>query len=279
MQKSIRWWGVLLVAVALLAALPAAAQEEPNVSFEILESGSRIERTFQPGVGAMLFVFHGTEGDEVTVAMNQITDDLDPFLVILGPAGEVVGSDDDGGSGPMLSAEVTATLPVTGSYLIVASSFANIDAILEAEDSEPYDYELTLEGNNLPTTPGFDPERFMLATGGDMTDGQAFEGFSNEKEPVYYYRFNAEEGERINIVVKDADFDTILHVFDSEGNRVAVNDDAEEGVLESAINGLEITSTGTYLVFVTDVFFYAAGDAESMFTFNGGKFTVTLTRG
>ena len=67
---------------------------------------------------AQLYAFDATKGDTVTITMTQIDDDLDPFLVLLGSAGEVIATDDDSGT-VSLSAEISGreTANATGRIL------------------------------------------------------------------------------------------------------------------------------------------------------------------
>ncbi|HEX8285466.1 MAG TPA: pre-peptidase C-terminal domain-containing protein [Pyrinomonadaceae bacterium] len=71
-----------------------------------------------------LYTFSGTAGQQVSVAMSSSA--FDTFLYLAGPNGEIFAADDDGGGGGNSRIPATSgffTLPVTGTYQILANSF------------------------------------------------------------------------------------------------------------------------------------------------------------
>jgi len=244
-----------------------------DVGIQLLESGDSIEGVFESTVGTIVYGFHASEGDVVTITMTQTSDDLDPFLILTGPRGEVLASDDDSGEESLSSAITDVTLPFDGSYLIIASSFLNVRAPSEA-GADTQTFVLTLEGNEPATDdPNYDPERLFFYTG-TLEVGGSTTGYSSFAEPIFYYDFDGEEGAVLDFVIDDADFDTLVHVFDNVGSRIAVNDDADG--LKSAITDLELPYTGTYFVMVTSAFFYHA-PIQTETDYVGGEFTLSVT--
>jgi uncharacterized protein (TIGR03437 family) len=78
----------------------------------------------RPGRAAVLYSFNATAGQRASIAMSSTA--VDPYLYLIGPSGQVVASDDDGGGG--LNSRIPAssgflTLPVTGTYIIDATTF------------------------------------------------------------------------------------------------------------------------------------------------------------
>ncbi len=269
----------LLLLVTALAALPVQAQSEPETDDALLFSpfslydGDIIVEALSEDMQAQLYAFDATKGDTVTITMTQIDDDLDPFLVLLGSAGEVITRDDDSGE-VSLSAEISeALLPATGTYFVMATSYHYANTLISFEtDQEDLDYELSISGI---TPPDNDDDTFTYYAG-TLESGVPVEGYSTLEEPVFYYDLEATAGDVLNLTMTSDDFDTILHVFNPRGERIAVNDDAEG--TNSAIAGLELTETGTYLIFATDLFFYNAGFDmdESMISYVGGTFEIKL---
>lgn len=270
---------VVIVLALLIAPAGVLAQDGASqLVFTKLQDGETITSDLTRSAGANLYVFDGSEGDVVTVSMTQITEDLDPLLVLLGPAGEVIAADDDSGDVFLSSLIESVTLPQSGSYFIMATSFQFVDDIIDVEsDNEVFEYELSLSGNTLPKgMPDYDPEQFLFMAG-TVEYGETTQGVSSEQEPVFYYLFQGAAGDVVNLTLQSDDFDTILHVFDSEGTRIAVNDD--DGVsLNSAVMGLVLPTDGMYMIFATDVFFYNVYDPESPLQYTGGEFTLTLER-
>ncbi len=71
---------------------------------------------------ADFYYFNGTQGQQVTVAMNSTA--FDTYLGLANETGTFVVEDDDGGGGT--NSRIVATLPQTGLYIILANSvFAN----------------------------------------------------------------------------------------------------------------------------------------------------------
>ena len=103
-------------------------------------------------------------------------------------------------------------------------------------------------------------------------------GGSSPREPVFYFGFPGEEGQRIDITVESDEFDTALHVFAPGGDRIAVNDDEvpNAGMPNAGIRNLTLPADGLYIIFATDLFFYNAGKALQNQVFVGGRFILNL---
>jgi hypothetical protein len=210
--------------------------------------------------------------------MTQTVDELDPFLVLLGPAGQVVASDDDSGTTETFSALIDAvSLPVTGTYFVVATSYEYIDNFFEFDASVQLTYELTVEG----FVDSAQVEGTLDYAAGQLISDSAITGQSTPEEPVYFYTFMGNAQDVIGLTLEAAEFDTVLHLFAPGGQRIAINDDIDTAAsnFNSAIAGLELPLDGQYFVFATDVFFYDAVPTASNDTliFSGGEFTITLT--
>lgn len=64
--------------------------------------------------------FQGQAGQSVTIVME--SEDFDTFLILVDPNGQVVSQNDDA-SARTLNSVITATLPVTGTYRIIANAY------------------------------------------------------------------------------------------------------------------------------------------------------------
>lgn len=261
----------IVVMTLLLGALIAGgvvAQRDDRIL--ILRDGDEVEDEFDEDVTTRLYVFHAREGDMVTITMEQATDELDPFLILLGPEGEVLAADDDSGEEVLLSAAIIDfEIPEDGSYFVMATSFFFRDGYVESDafiDSD-LPYFITIEGNTERGNEG--PFEFL---GSRLRYDERIEASISNREPVFYFTFNADEGDVIDIFIDSTDFSTIMHVFDPSGDRIIVE--------PSAVLGFELPRSGTYLVFATDIFFYNAVDfntrAQENLTFVGGDFTLLL---
>lgn len=258
----------LLSVLMLSVVMIGTAQEFEQVNFEptYLQNGTVVTDVLTTDIQTRLYAFNAIEGDVITVTMTQTSDDLDPYIVVLGPRGEVIAADDDSGSIALASAITGVTLPADGTYFLMATSFQFIDAILEFESEEvELGYELTISGLSDVETENI---RFFA---GELVPGQTLTGTSTLAEPVFYYRFDGKGDEVVNLEMSSEEFGTIIHVFAPNGNRIAID--------RTNIDKLLLPSDGTYLVFATDIFFYNALDTESEFlVYEGGTFQITLTK-
>ncbi len=272
---------VLLLIVALMLALisfqAASAQDEekepPQVVIPILEDGESIEDFFEGDVTAKLYAFNATEGDSVTITVNAIEADVavDPYMIVLGSAGQMIALDDDSGDG--LNALIEdLEIPASGGYLIVITSLLNRSTSTEVEEAQPF--ELTITGNAQPTDlEGFDPQSVTFYNS-ELEYGVPFEGgYSNLAEPVYYFVFNGDSGDVINITTESEDLDTLLYLFNPLGERIAVNDDLNG--TSAGVEALELVEAGRYLIFATRFGFWGAIDADEE-SFPEGLFTITI---
>jgi hypothetical protein len=257
----------LLVILSLIGVVGVSAQDDADTQFKviILQDGDVYSGAFEGDKTAELYAFNGSAGDVVTISMVQEKNsDLDPFLVLLGERGQMFASDDDSGEAIAMSATISDfELPADGSYYILATSFAYVDAILpEGQEplAEPQNYELSISGVTQPTKmEGYDPDSVLFFST-DVTGGGEGTAETTFEEPVYYFKFTASAGDVVNITTVSDNFDTIIHLFAPNGQRIAVNDDSDG--TNSAITSFELPEDGEYVFFVTDTFFYTAVNAD-----------------
>ncbi len=274
-----RWFVAALILMLTLAVLaPAAAQEDAEATVVILRDGETFEGVFEGFKTAQLFGFNASAGDVVNITMTQEDgSDLDPFVVLLGERGQVIAANDDAeNANPVFASAIEdLELPYDGSYFIMATSFLYIDNILDESEAgltEPQNYELSISGITPPTgLENFDDTQVSLYNS-EVEIGTDAPAETTLEEPVYYLKFTGQQGDKVTFTTSSSDFDTIIHIFDPEGIRVAVNDDADG--TNSAIEGFKLPMNGEYLIFVTDVFFYNApeGDFDSV-----GEFQIKVS--
>jgi hypothetical protein len=251
---------IVVFAILMLAAV-AGAQEPAGISVTGLEEGETFEVEFATTADGQLFAFNGSEGDEVTITMEQDGNTpLDPLLILLGERGQVIAYNDDSSNSDLevLAAEIEdVELPYDGSYYVFATTFMGLRDSTAGDDSdEPYVFELTASGFSEPS--GVEDDSFAWAgIQAEIGGGGTLQ--VTEEEPVYYVSFEAEEGDVVSITTEAGDVgDTILYLFDPNGIMVASNDDADS--LMAALEGIELEEDGTYLIFATAFGFTSAPD-------------------
>lgn len=255
-MRTLRFGLIISLLWVLLAAfgIAAAQDEPPQLTIPILVDGEEVEGAFSENITAVLYSFIGSEGDAVTISVEALTDDLDMYLVLLGERGEIHASNDDtNGLDPVIEVE----LPQDGGYFIFLTRYGPWDEV-QGRDEE---YRLELTGNTPPD--GADPDSITYYRG-DVEGSGSAEAEITLQEPVYYFAFTGQAGDVVNIDVSSSDFDTALHLFQSDGARVAANDDSNNST-DSAIVAFELPEDGRYLFFVTTVYILdleGAGDSK-----------------
>jgi hypothetical protein len=272
----------LLVALIGLLALPVLAQEatetpsaEPSLSLGRLSVGEPVESGLSLGAGAQLFFFVGMEGDSVTITMERVGNtQLDPFLMVLGRSGEILAVNDDMGPGTLNAQVADLVLPADGPYVVLATTFDGVRGNSLNLVEEPWGFTLTLEGS---TVPEMMDESALALRGSELTYGAPFNGAIIPEEPIYYFFFNGEEGDVIDISLTSDNFDTLLYLFNGSGGfRLAVNDDGGQNS-NSALTGVELPETARYMVFVT-YYGFTAFDPDEEWQAGNGRFTILVDK-
>jgi hypothetical protein len=238
--------------------------------------GNRPDLVTVPGLDVDLYRLSFTAEQTITIDLSS-TSFLDPVLRVFNSQGEEIAFDDD--SGNSTDARIEITIPETGDYFIGASGFdnANYDVTEDASGAafaSTGTYQLTIteevseqivagpeeENDSLDnaTATGLNPENrgsfkqtnaignnISLETVGLDVDLLAVELDGNTRLTV-------------NINTANSDFDSLLRIFNSEGEPVAFNDDAPSFASPSGAGRvgdsfLEFTPTtaGTFYVGVS----------------------------
>ena len=270
---------VLIIMTVLFSGFATAQEDEFDIELDILEDGDSVTGVFQDNVTARFYAFNASEGDRVNISMTQITEGLDPYIVLLGARGEVLTDDDDGGELELSSHIRNFLIPASGSYFLLATDYNYRDNIfVEAEQVtapvEPLEYTLSINGIRPHSRDTTSISLFQ----GDLEFGVEMRGGSSPREPVFYYAFVGSAGQTIDLAIESEEFDTALHLFAPGGDRIAISDDENPGVSEpnAAIRGVMLPEDGLYIVFATDVFFYNAGRTQQGQNFVGGRFKLYL---
>jgi len=115
------------------------------------------------------WTFEGSEGDLITVSMQEESGSLDTFLVLLNPDGDEIGFNDD--SGQRFNSVLYAQLPEDGTYTIVASQYdgsGSYSLTVEQDEGRPIDFNVTQTGTIEDDNPfdfwTFDGSEGMIVT-------------------------------------------------------------------------------------------------------------------
>ncbi|MBZ0275083.1 MAG: hypothetical protein K8I60_02995 [Anaerolineae bacterium] len=271
---------------AVLALIDSARLAAPGAGrfvfrLNILDNAAPFEDALTQDVQARLYGFNANQGDLATITMKPTPDSqLDPYLALLGPRGELIAVNDDANydAGDYSSLINAVSIPETGSYFVIASSYQYITTLASVTGAMPanLDYELTVSGITPVETSGY-PLTFYST---EMDAGAPLSGAITPEEPAWYFTFDGHAGDVVNITA-NGDFDTLIQVFGPEGVRFAVNDDIDTagGNYNSAVNALALSATGSYLVIVTNPFvFQPSSDTDLQDITLYGAFTAELSK-
>ncbi|HWO87937.1 MAG TPA: PPC domain-containing protein [Gemmatimonadales bacterium] len=169
-----------------------------------------------------------------TVLLDMISREFDAYLELYDPRGNLVASDDDGGEGT--DSFISAGIAQNGRYRIQARSFG--------ESQQTGFYELQLELADPAAPPGRVMEiRLDRLQVGRLEAGDSVVGDGTYAD-VYLLR-PARDGQ-ITIDMRSAEFDTYLILTDSEGNRLATDDDG--GTDTNSLLTFQVRGGRTYRV-------------------------------
>ncbi|MFB6074009.1 MAG: PPC domain-containing protein [Haloarculaceae archaeon] len=192
--------------------------------------------------------FEGSAGETISVRMtaahrgyrappSSAADLPDPYLLIVGPDGDVIARNDDADHG--FDARVSGVvLPADGEYTVVATSYGA---------NQTFRYALGLRTASESTADLRSIDLNATATGAidksDPFDGDR-RGFY---EPV---TFRGSAGQTVRIEMGSGTGDTYLRLLGPDGSVVAENDDGGQG-LNATIERATLPSDGEYTVVAT----------------------------
>jgi hypothetical protein len=117
----LRW---LIVLLAIVGALPTAAQSEDTPSVLDIAYDDVVQETITSGAFWDWWTLEASAGDQIVVDMGAM-DGLEPLLGILNAGGDLVIQSEPGAANNAISLEYTA--PADGQYTLVATRAGNAD--------------------------------------------------------------------------------------------------------------------------------------------------------
>ncbi len=224
---------------------------------------SRGDATLGDGTSFDAYRFSGAANQEVAILLSSLAPDIgrfDTFLHLLRVESDSIvriKSDDDGGAGT--NSMVTARLPVSGEYIILANG-------LGAADTGNYSLSLLRLSDVCESLrvcevdaelPQASPEATILAApataialgdsiaGRLATDGPRLP----DGKPFQSWKYTARAGERVVITNRSKDFDAYLYLYRVTGGSLREldrNDDGGGGL--DAQLSVELAEAGDYLI-------------------------------
>ncbi len=201
-----------------------------------LEAG---DTTLNSGEFTDTYVYNGTAGETINVALS--SNEFDPYLMLRGPGGTSLDNDDLAEGN--YNSGITATLPETGAYRLIATSYA---------PNETGAYTLTVDTQGRAAT-----QRTSTLIPGQPATGNLAPGLPHRGDGEHYqeWSFQGTAGESITLDMTSDAFDTYLELTMPNGAQ-QFNDDIERLNTNSRINAT-LPANGTYTVRASS---YAPGE-------------------
>lgn len=215
------------------------------------------------GTRFQAYRFRGNAGDEIAIFLDAAAPDagrFDPFLHLLRRSGDslaVLASDDDGGG--QRNALVTARIPKSGEYFVVANGVSIADTgnfsltVMTLADACARRQVCTIGAVRRFATPeaavrAVPAETIAL---GATVNGRFDPGSARfpDGKPFAPWRYSARAGERVVITNRADDFDPYLYVYALRGDSAfeVARDDDGAGGLHAQI-AVEFPRAGDYLI-------------------------------
>ena len=183
------------------------------------------------------WTFEVQAGERLRVEMQST--DVDSYLIVLGPDGSVVATNDDASG---RDAAVVVRVAAAGRHTVLATTYGDAPRV------GAYRIKLTTVTGEFA-----EPGQVQELTDGQTRDGQLEAGDSTTANGGYVdvYRFRAARAGTATIDLSSTEFDPYLTLQDSTGSTLATDDDSGDGynaLLSYAVqNGSSYrVLTGTY---------------------------------
>lgn len=203
------------------------------------------------GGRSAFYSFSAREGEPVDIVLT--ADDFDTYLTILDNHDKALASDDD--SAGDLNSRLVFTPPADGTYTIEARPYSSGEG----------DFELKLTAVAPPPPPT------DLALGdkldGELTDDDASLGGDERYDA---YRVNLTAGQRVQVIMRSSDFDTLLEIGNDEKVFEVLESD-DDGLGEGTNSRLQFTApeSRSYIIRAKAYGSEARGDYELEFSDRG----------
>jgi subtilisin family serine protease len=203
------------------------------------------------GIYSKLFTFTARAGQRLEA--TQTSSRFDSFLILKGPGGNIIAEDDDSGGGlnSRIPASGSLTLPISGTYTLVATSFG-------ANEVGPFTLTVTLsEGDgNTDALPKVVPNCPAELTG-QLTASSSRDGRRGDLHYTDIYLLEGRIGQVLDIAVPEANFDAVLYLIAPNGTQIAFSDDTGDSNRPGVQRTL--TASGPYRLEITSFSPFVSG--------------------
>lgn len=181
-----------------------------------------------------LYTFTGRAGQQVQLDMA--SGEIDSYLILIAPNGREVAQDDDGGSGS--NARIVATLPIDGTYLLMANSY---------EAGQAGTYRLRAQATPSHSASAVSQETYILRQPGLLGPGSLV--LPSDGSLFKVHTFEGRAGQSVTIDLASPDFKTYLALLDPYGQSLGHTDEVSSNDNHSQLT-VTLPRSGVYRVIV-----------------------------
>ncbi|MGF1514969.1 MAG: trypsin-like peptidase domain-containing protein [Elainellaceae cyanobacterium] len=182
-------------------------------------------------------------GERITVDMS--SRELDAYLILIAPDGQDLAQDDDSAGGT--NARLVATAPVTGTYMILANSYA---------PGQTGAYQIRVQADEAGPSSFLMQEENVLGPGASVLpqDGSLYQE----------HLFEGRAGQTVTVAMESQEFDPYLILLDPNGRVIGQNNNLGANTTSASLT-LVLPETGTYRAIAN------ASDSEGQ-----GRYLITI---
>lgn len=212
----------------------------PYETEEMLELNRSVQGSLTLDGWATVYRFEGLAGQLINATMDTLSNDLDPFLILLDSQGREITRNDDWGTDNRNAGLRDILLNDDGQYYLVATRYRQMFGTTSG------DFSLLVKespGGNIPT-----PLTRRISY------GLPVQGRISNEEYSIHYAFKGNMGDQISVLLSSegSELDPTLRLSDALGNEIAFNDDIHSVQnLNASIENFILPYTGYYTVTAT----------------------------
>ncbi len=201
-------------------------------ALNIVVYGQPVSGTIDDTVFEIAYLLDAQAGEVITIDLTTTTGNLDPFLILLDPAGNEVARNDDR-AGSINSLISAFSIPETGTYTIVATRYQRENGVTSG------DFILTVTLN--------------IGAGTPIVYGASVEGSIEDSAHTVLYSFEGGRRDRVAISMRTTRGDLVPAVvlLDADGRELARSWD--EVADDAQISGFDLPEDGNYTIVATRV--------------------------
>lgn len=184
--------------------------ESGLTEFDCMEDDSYYLRAYE---------FTAEAGQAISASLT--SSQFDTYLFLIGPNQSLIAENDDavaGSTNSRIPASGSLTLPLTGRYLLVVSSFA-------PEETGLFQLSLREEPRSVTAAPVRPVSACPAEIEGELSNASGRDGRRGDLFPVEVFRFRGRMGQRLIAELRTAAWDSVLYLIDPMGRQIAFNDD------------------------------------------------------